>query len=124
MIQYISCWSFSRNYSGEYLNPGGGVIRSCIFIVCGLGWVGVVGKTTRNGSDGPGIKSRWVPDIPHPSTPLLEPTSLLCSGYRVAFPGVKCPGRGVDHPFPCCAEFKERVELYMSRSGLSWPILE
>jgi hypothetical protein len=28
----------------------------------------------------------------------LGPTSLLYSGYRVPFPGVKRPGRGVDHP--------------------------
>jgi hypothetical protein len=26
------------------------------------------------------------------------PPSLLYNGYRVSFPGVKRPGRGVDHP--------------------------
>jgi hypothetical protein len=26
------------------------------------------------------------------------PPSLLCNKYRVSFPGVKRPGRGVDHP--------------------------
>jgi hypothetical protein len=36
---------------------------------------------------------------------------LLC-------PGVKCPGRDVDHPPPSSAEVKERVELYLySPSG-------
>jgi len=30
-----------------------------------------------------------------------------------SFPGVKRPGRGVDHPPPSGAEVKERVELYL-----------
>ena len=30
-----------------------------------------------------------------------------------SFPGVKRPGRGVDHPSPSSAEVKERVELYV-----------
>ena len=35
-----------------------------------------------------------------------------------SFPGVKRPGRGVDHPPPSSAEVKERVELYLySPSG-------
>ena len=38
------------------------------------------------------------------------PIDLVCS-----FLGVKRPGRGVDHPPPSSAEFKERVELYMYR---------
>jgi len=41
-----------------------------------------------------------------------------------SFPGVKRPGRGVDHPSPSSAEVKERVELYLySPSGPSWPVL-
>ena len=40
------------------------------------------------------------------------------------FPGVKRPGRGVDHPHPSSAEVKERVELYLySLSGSSWLVL-
>ena len=39
-----------------------------------------------------------------------------------SFPGVKRPGRGVDHPPP--TEVKERVELYLfSPCGPSWPVL-
>jgi len=35
-----------------------------------------------------------------------------------SFPGVKQPGRGVDHPPPSSAEVKERVKLYLySPSG-------
>jgi len=46
------------------------------------------------------------------------PPSLLCNGYRVFFPGVKRPGRGVEHPPPSSAEVKERVELNLySLSG-------
>jgi len=41
-----------------------------------------------------------------------------------SFPGVKRPGRGVDHPPTSSAEVKERVELYLySLSGSSWPVL-
>ena len=41
-----------------------------------------------------------------------------------SFPGVKRPGRGVDHRPPSSAEVKERVELYLySTSGPSWPVL-
>jgi len=41
-----------------------------------------------------------------------------------SFPGVKRPGRGVDHSPSSCAEVEGRVELYIcSPSGLSWPVL-
>jgi hypothetical protein len=41
-----------------------------------------------------------------------------------SFPGVKRPGRHVDHPPPSSAEVKERVELYLySTSGPSWPVI-
>jgi len=45
------------------------------------------------------------------------------NGYRVSFPGVKRPGRGVDHPSPSSSEVKERIELYLySSSGPSLPV--
>jgi hypothetical protein len=48
------------------------------------------------------------------------PPSLLYSAYRVSIPGVKRPGRGVDHSPRSCAEVKERVGLYLySPSGTS-----
>jgi hypothetical protein len=41
-----------------------------------------------------------------------------------SFPGVKRPGRGVDHPPQSRAEVKERVELYLySPFGTLWPVL-
>jgi len=37
------------------------------------------------------------------------------------FPGLKRPGRGVDHPPPSSAEVKERIDLYLYfLSGASW----
>jgi hypothetical protein len=56
------------------------------------------------------------------------PPSLLYNGYRAFFPGVKRPGRGVNHPPLSSAEVKERVELYLySPSGpslqiIGWPL--
>jgi len=35
-----------------------------------------------------------------------------------SFPGVKRPGRGVDHPPPSSAEVNERVELYIYTAPL------
>jgi hypothetical protein len=41
------------------------------------------------------------------------------------FPGVKRPGRGVDHPPLSSAEIKERIELHpYSHSEPSWPVLK
>jgi hypothetical protein len=41
-----------------------------------------------------------------------------------SFPGVKRPGRGVDHPPPSSAEVEGRVELYICfPSEPSWPVL-
>jgi hypothetical protein len=44
-----------------------------------------------------------IPDRP------WDPSSLIYDEYRV-FPGVKWPGRGVDHSPPSIAEVKETVE--------------
>ena len=47
------------------------------------------------------------------------PPSFLYNGYRDSCPGVKRPGRGVNHPPPSSAEVKGRVELYLiPRLGL------
>ena len=53
----------------------------------------------------------------------LGPPSLLYNGYRISFPGVKRPGRDVNHTTTSNAEVKERVEIYFySPSGLLWPV--
>ena len=68
-----------------------------------------VGIGTRYGMDGPGIESRWGRDFSSPvqTGPGAHPAS--CTVGTVSFPGVKRPGRGVDHPPPYGAEVKERV---------------
>ena len=38
-----------------------------------------------------------------------------------SFPRVKRSGHGVDHPPPSSPKVKERVQLYFSPSGPSWP---
>ena len=52
----------------------------------------VTGCTVRGSNPGGGQIIRTRPDRP------WGPPSLLYSGYRVTFPGVKRPGRGIDHP--------------------------
>jgi hypothetical protein len=85
-----------------------------------------VGTATRYGLDGPGIESRWVGETrfssPIQTGPGAHPAShTMGTG---SFPGVKRPGRGVDHPPPSSAEVKGRVQLYLySPSGPSWPVL-
>jgi hypothetical protein len=84
----------------------------------------VVGIVTRYGLDGPGIESRWRRDFQHPSRPALGPTQPPIQWVPRLFPGVKRPGRGVDHPPSSSATVKERVQLYLySPSGPSWPVL-
>ena len=67
---------------------------------------------TRYGLDGPGIKSRWGRDFPHPSRPVLGPTQPLIEWVPGLFARGKEPGCGVNHPPPSTAEVKERAELY------------
>jgi hypothetical protein len=54
--------------------------------------------------------------------PVAHPAS--CTMGTGSFPGVKRPGRDVDHPPQSRAEVKERVELYLySSSGPLWTVL-
>ena len=61
------------------------------------------------------------------SAPILTGPGAHPASYTMgtgSFPGVKRPGRGVDHPPPSIAEVKERVELYLySTSGPSWLVI-
>jgi len=55
---------------------------------------------------------------------LWGPPSLLYNGFLVSFPGVKWPGRGIDHRPSSSAEVKERVDLHLYYpSGPSQPVL-
>jgi hypothetical protein len=61
------------------------------------------------------------------SAPVQTGPGAYPPSYRIgtgSFPGVKRPGRNVDHPPPFSAEVKERAELYLYfPSGPSWPVL-
>jgi len=52
---------------------------------------------------------------PRFSAPVQTGPEAHATSYTMGtgfFPGVKWPGRGVDHPPPFSAEVKEREELY------------
>ena len=79
---------------------------------------------TRYGLDGHGdripVGARF--SAPVQTGPGAHPAS--CTMGTVSFPGVKRPGRGVDHPPPSSAEVGGRVELYLhSPSVPSWPVV-
>ena len=61
------------------------------------------------------------------SAPVLTGPGAHPASYTMgtrSFPGVKRPGRGLDHQTPSSAEVEERVELYLyCPSGLSWPVI-
>jgi hypothetical protein len=64
--------------------------------------------------DGPGIESRWGPRLFRTCPDRCGgPPSLPYNGYRVSFPRVKRPGRGVDHPHLSRVEVKDGVALYL-----------
>jgi hypothetical protein len=71
------------------------------------------GTQTRYRLDGPGMERRWGRISRIRPDRLWGPPSLLHNDYRVSFPGVKRPGRGVNHPPLSRAEVKQRVELYL-----------
>ena len=77
-----------------------------------------VGKVTDWGLDDMGIECQWGRDFPYPSSRTLGPTHPPLRWVPgLFFLGVMRSGHDVDHPRPCGAEVKERVELY------SWPHL-
>jgi len=85
-----------------------------------MGRDGVVGIATRYGFDGMGIEPGGGSNFPHLPRPALEPTQPPITD---AFPGVKQPVRGVNHPSQTSADVKERVQLYLySLSVPSWQV--
>ena len=59
---------------------------------------GSVRMSTRYGLGGPGIESRWGArfSVPIQTVPVTHPASNTMG--TESFPGVKRPGRGVEHP--------------------------
>jgi len=69
----------------------------------------------------PGRSGDWLPVGGRFLAPWGPPTYTMCTG---SFPGVKQPGRGIDHPPLSSAEVKERVGLNLySTLGPSWLVL-
>ena len=67
--------------------------------------------TSCYGLDGPGIESRWRFSAPIQTGPGSHPASKTMG--TGSFPGVKRPGRGVDHPPPSSTEVKGRLKQYI-----------
>jgi hypothetical protein len=100
------------------------IIIILIIITSVMGRDSSVGIATRYRLDGSGIESPWVARFSAPiqNGPGAHPASYTMGNG--SFPGVKRPGRGVDHPPSSSADVKERVQLYLySTSGPSWPVL-
>jgi len=117
-------WQYTGTGHHIYLTSQNGYSKlRCFNFLCTYAVMGrdsSDGIVTRYGLDGSGIEYRWGRDFPHPSRPVLGPTQPTVQWVRGSFPGVKRPGRGVDHPPPSSTETEERVELYIcSPSGLS-----
>jgi len=93
----------------------------CVYVY--MGRDSSVGRASSYGLDVPGIESRRGRDFPHASEPVLRSTQPPVQRVPGLSRGVKRPGRGVDHPPQPSTEVKERVELYFSPFGYSWPVL-
>ena len=76
-----------------------------------MGRVSSVGIVTRYGLDGPGIESHWGARFSAPvqAGPGAHPTSYTMR--TGAFPGVKRPKRGVDHPPPLTPRLKKKYSF-------------
>ena len=79
------------------------VIIIIIIVIC-VGRNSSVSIATRYGLDGPGIESRCGQDFPHLSRPALGPTQPPYTMGTGSLPGVKRPGRDVEHPPTSSAE--------------------
>jgi hypothetical protein len=71
-----------------------------------------VGIASRCGLDGSGIESRWGERFSALVQTVLGAYRASYTMRTGSFPGVKRPGRGVDHSPPTSAEVKERVKLF------------
>ena len=90
----------------------------------GVGRDSSFGIATRYGLDDPGIESRRRARFIAPVQTGPGADSASCTVGTGSFPGVKRPGRDVDHPPPSSAEVRERVELYLySPSRPSWAVV-
>jgi len=95
------------------------ILSSFIIPSCAIkGRNSAVDIAIRYGLHGPGFESWWGMrySAPLETDPRSHPASYTMG--TGSFPGVKRPGRGVDHPPPSSAEVKGRVELHLPILGL------
>jgi len=72
----------------------------------------LVGTATSFGLDGPGFEFQKEQEIfPAPKRPywLWGPSTLQSNGHHDSFPGLKRPGRAVDHSSPSSAKVKNEL---------------
>ena len=100
----------------------GTTLRTSLSVMNGPQWLSQYSDGLRTGRswDRIPVKARFSAHVQ--TVPGTQPAfHTMVTG---SFPGVKRPGRGVDHPLLSSAEVKERVELdFYSPSGSSWPVL-
>jgi len=107
------CFNIKPHYKQSLIVPSNATKFYLSIITCFVGRCSSVGISTRyeltvRGSNPGGGGGR---DFSHPSRPTLGPTQPPYTMGTGPSPGVKRPGRDVDHPPPSSAEVKERVEL-------------
>jgi hypothetical protein len=87
-------------------------------------WDNSVGMETHYGAGRSGDR---IPVVTRFSALVLTGPGNHSASYTMgtgSFPGLKRPGRGVDHLPTSTIEVKQRIELYLySPSGSSWPVL-
>jgi hypothetical protein len=84
-----------------------------------------VGMATRYGLNGSGIESYWRERLSAPLQTGPGDYPASCTVVTGLFPGVKRPGRGVEHLYPPTAEVKERVELHLYYPSVpSWRLTD
>jgi len=95
------CISFSNTNISAYCN----ILHSCTLNVVDRD--SSVGIVTRYELNDPGIESLWRRIFRARLDWPWGPPKLLYDGYRVSFPGVERPGRGVDHLLIYSARLKK-----------------
>jgi hypothetical protein len=96
--------TFRKNCGGFFFRTKQSNESFNSFFVAYVGRDGIVSIATRYGLDGPRIESRWGSRF---SAPVQTGPGAHPSSYAVdtgSFPGIKRPGRGVNHPPPYSAE--------------------
>ena len=114
--------------SGVRLPSGMSIGSSSVYFVCccstsGPGYISRYSDLLRAGRSRDRIPVEATFSAPVHTGPGAHPSSY--SMGTGSFPGVKWPGRGVDHPPPSSSEVKERAELYLPPPYFrhSWSVL-